>query len=477
MNRRELLGAASLFAIMPSVAFAQAKNAAETAVEAAKQFAGTEISIVWEAGLQSLDPLNYSGPKWEKLTGIKVKVVEVPTDQMFTKIMQDYRSGAGAYDALNVIPSWMPDLARAGALEPLDSFVEKYGYAEELQDIAPAYRDNQMKVGEKIYGFPDDGDVMLLYYRKDIFEDPKMMEEFKAKHGYDLAPPKDWKQFAEIGQFITDKMAPKTYGAGFFRSAPYPQYMFQERFRMEGGKFFDAETMKSTINSDVGLKVFEGMLADNKFMPPGVEQWNFVDNLAAFLQGATAMTISWPPYGRWAAGYGSGEEALNWVPKTQVAGKVGYAVNPLGRPELGVGFALPVSSPSKNKEAAYLFIQWLNPKQTSLERVQLPYTLRDPFRTSHYESPEYRKLWPDAGAYLDTIKLSGEKGLLDLSLLQQDKYDEAMSKAISSLWAGEEPKSVLDSLAAQFDAITEKVGVDKQKEVYAAWAAKPGAYP
>lgn len=477
MNRRELLGAASLLAIVPSIAFAAEKNAAEIAVEAAKQFSGTEISIVWEAGLQSLDPLNYSGPKWEQLTGIKVKVVEVPTDQMFTKIMQDYRSGAGAYDALNVIPSWMPDLVRAGALEPLDSFVEKFGYADELQDIAAAYRDNQMKVDGKIYGFPDDGDVMLLYYRKDIFEDPKMQEEFKAKFGYDLAPPKDWKQFAEIGQFITDKMAPKVYGAGFFRSAPYPQYMYQERFRMEGGKFFDAETMKSTVNSDTGVKVLQGMLADNKFMPPGVEQWNFVDNLAAFLQGQTAMTISWPPYGRWAAGYGSGEEALNWVPKTQIAGKVGYALTPLGRPELGVGFALAVSSTSKHKEAAYLFIQWLNSKQTSLERVQLPYTLRDPFRTSHYESPEYRKLWPDAGAYLDTIKLSGEKGLLDLSLLQQDKYDEAMTKAISSLWAGEDPKTVADNLAAQFDAITEKVGVDKKKEIYAAWAAKPGAYP
>ena len=477
MNRRELLGAVSLLAISPRIAFAQAKNAAETAVEAAKQFAGTEINIVWEAGLQSLDPINYSGPKWEKLTGIKVNVVEVPTDQMFTKIMQDYRSGAAAYDALNVIPSWMPDLVRAGALEQLDPFVQKYSYADELQDIAPAYRDNQMKVDGKIYGFPDDGDVMLLYYRKDIFEDPKMQEAFKAKFGYDLAPPTDWKQFAEIGQFITDKMAPTTYGAGFFRAAPYPQYMFQERFRMEGGKFFDAATMKASVNSEVGLKVFQGMLAENKFMPPGVEQWNFVDNLAAFLQGQTAMTISWPPYGRWAAGYGLDQEALNWVPKTQISGKVGYAVNPLGRPELGVGFALAVSSTSKKKEAAYLFIQWLNSKQTSLERVQLPYTLRDPFRTSHYESPEYRKLWPDAGAYLDTIRLSGEKGLLDLSLLQQDKYDEAMSKGISSLWSGEDPKAILDRMAGQFDAITEKVGVDKQKEVYAAWAAKPGAYP
>jgi multiple sugar transport system substrate-binding protein len=235
--------------------------------------------------------------------------------------------------------------------------------------------------------------------------------------------------------------------------------------------------MKATVNGPVGLKVFKEMLAENKFMPPGVEQWNFVDNLAAFLQGTTAMTISWPPYGRWAAGYGSNEAALNWVPKTQIAGKVGYAVNPLGRPELGVGFALSVSATSKNKEAAYLFIQWLNSKKTSLERVQLPYTLRDPFRTSHYESEEYKKLWPDAPAYLATIKESGEKGLLDLSLLQQDKYDETMSKAISSLWAGEDPQKTLDKLAAQWDEITNRVGVDKQKAVYQVWSAKPGAYP
>ena len=477
LNRRELLGTSAILALLPKLAFAAGANAAETAVEAGKKYAGTEISIVWEAGLQSLDPLNYSGPKWEKLTGIKVKVVEVPTDQMFTKIMQDYRSGAGAYDCLNVIPSWMPDLVKAGALEPLDTYVDKFGYRDELQDIAPAYRDNQMKVDDKIYGFPDDGDVMLLYYRKDIFEDPKMKEQFKAKHGYDLAPPKDWTQFDEIGQFITEKMAPKTYGAGFFRATPYPQYMFQERFRTEGGKFFDANTMKATVNSDVGLKVFQSLLAQNKYMPPGVEQWNFVDNLANFLQGTTAMTISWPPYGRWAAGYGTNEEALNWVPKTQVAGKVGYALNPLGRDELGVGFALSVATNSKKKEAAYLFIQWLNSKQTSLERVQLPYTLRDPFRTSHYESPEYRKLWPDAPAYLDTIKKAGETGLLDLSLLQQAKYDEAISKAISSLWASQDAKASIDGMATAFDAITERVGADKQKEIYAAWAAKPGAYP
>jgi multiple sugar transport system substrate-binding protein len=456
---------------------AQAESAAERAVKEAQKYKGQTITIVWEAGLQALDPLNFSGPKWEKLTGIKVKVVEVATAEMFTKIMQEYRAGTGAYDALNVIPSWMPDLAQAGALENLDPYVEKYGYNDELQKIAPTYRDNQMKVNDKIYGFPDDGDVFVFYYRKDILEDPKTKEEFKAKFNRELAVPKTWAEFDEIGQFLTDKLQPATYGAAFFRQPPYAQFMFQERFRNEGGKFFDADTMKATINSDIGVKVFTDMRNENKFMPPGVEQWGFTENLAAFLAGQTAMTISWPPYGRWAAGYGKDEEALNWVPKSTIAGKVGYALPPGGHPELAAGFALSVASTSKNKDAAYLFIQWLNSEDTSLERVKLPTALRDPFRDSHFTDPGYLKLWPEAKEYLAALQEGSKTGLLDLSLLQTDKYEEVLRQAISKLWAGDDPKAILDEAAGQWDAITEKIGVDKQKAVYNNWAMKAGAYP
>ena len=44
---------------------AAAADAAQTAVDAAKQYSGQTITIVWEAGLQALDPLNFSGPKWK----------------------------------------------------------------------------------------------------------------------------------------------------------------------------------------------------------------------------------------------------------------------------------------------------------------------------------------------------------------------------------------------------------------------------
>src|SRR5262245_16841621 len=448
INKVAWVGAVAGLAISWA-SIAMAESAAEIAVKEAQKYKGTTITIVWEAGLQALDPLNFSGPKWKELTGIDVKVVEVQTAEMFTKIMQDYRSGAGAYDALNVIPAWMPDLAAAGALEPLDSYVAKYGYADELQKIAPTYRDNQMKVGDKIFGFPDDGDVFVFYYRKDIFADPKLQEEFKAKAGRDLTVPKTWKEFDEVGQFLTDKLAPTTYGAGFFRQPPYTMFLFEERFRVEGGKFFDADTMKATINSEAGIKTLTDMRNENRFMPPGVEQWGFVENLAAFLSGQTAMTISWPPYGRWAAGYGTDQEVLSWVPKSTIAGKVGYALPPGGHPELAAGFALSVASTSKNKDAAYLFIQWLNSEDISLQRVQLPYALRDPFRDSHFTSPEYLAKWPDAKDYLAALQEGAKTGLLDLSLLQTDKYEEVLRQAISKLWAGEDPKAILDTAAAE----------------------------
>jgi multiple sugar transport system substrate-binding protein len=457
---------------------AGAQSAAQRAVDAAKKIcAGKTVTIVWEAGLQSLDPKNFSGPKWEQLTGCKVNVIEVPTAEMFTKIMQEYRAGTGAYDALNVIPAWMPDLAQAGALEVLDPYVDKYGFRAELQKIAPTYRDNQMTVNNKIYGFPDDGDVFLFYYRKDIFARDDLKKAFKAKYKYDLAPPKTWKQFDEIGSFLTDALKSEgIYGASFFREAPYTMFMFQERFRNEGGKFFDG-SMKATVNSPVGVKVFTEMRNENRFMPPGVEKFGFVENLAVFLQGQSAMTISWPPYGRFAAGYLSEEKALSWVPKSTIAGKVGYTLPPGGHPQLAAGFALSVASTSKQKEQAYLFIQWLNSEDTSMQRVQLPFALRDPFRDSHFVSKEYMAKWPDAKDYLAALGQGAKTGLLDLSLIQTDKYEEALRQGISRLWAGEDPKKILDDVAKQWDETTQRVGTAKQKAVYQAWAAKSGAYP
>jgi len=456
---------------------AAAQSAADRAVEAAKKYAGTTITVTWEAGLQAHDPLNFSGPLWEKLTGIKVQVVEIPIQELFTKTVAEHRARTGAYDLLNVVPAWMPDLVNTGALEPLDSYVDKFGYRDELQDIAPTYRDNQMSYDGTIYGLPDDGDVFLLYYRKDLFGDSANQSAFKAKYGYALAPPTDWKQFYDISQFFTEKMAGKGHGSALIHAPGLVHFLWEERFRIAGGKFFDQNSMKATINSDVGVAVVEDMVRQLDNMPTGAAGWGPIEVLNAWLAGDLAMQIWWPPPGRWSAGYGTDVEQLSWLPKSTIAGKVGYATTPGGRPQLAAGFSLCVSKNSKNKEAAYLFAQWMNSKEISVQRTLLPYALRDPFRTSHFNSAEYRAAWPAAGEYLDALKIGSETGLLDLSIIDTFQYEESITRALTAALAGGDVREILDRSASEWDEITQDIGVDDQRTVYKVWAAKPNAYP
>ena len=456
---------------------AQTGNAAQRAVEAARKYSGQTLNMTWPGGVGALDPKLHTVPIWEKLTGVKVNVIETSVAEMFPKTMAEHRAKTGAYDVLSVVPSWLADMAIGGVLEPLDALVAKHGFEAELKGIEPAYRDNQMKWNGKIYGIPDDGDVLILYYRKDLFADAANRAEFRARHGYDLAPPKTWAQFADIGNFFTAKFAPKLYGAGMIRRGTLLQYFFQERFRNDGGRFFDPKTMKATVNSEIGLRVLAGMAADQKFMPPGSQDWGVPESLNGWLSGNLAMTLWWPPVGRWSEGLQAGEKSMAFVPRSQVVGKTGYALPPGGRPELALGWSLGVASTSKKKELAYLFIQFANSEQTSLNRVQLPYSLRDPFRASHFASKEYRALWPTAGDYLDILKTAAQTALLDLSIRNTFQYEESLARSVTRALAGENPKTVIDDLAREWDAITERTGVDRQREAYRVWAANPNAYP
>ena len=149
------------------------------------------------------------------------------------------------------------------------------------------------------------------------------------------------------------------------------------------------------------------------------------------------MTISWPPLGRWTQGVNVDDAALSWVPQTTVADKIGYAINPGGHPELASGFISGVSPDSKNKDAAYLYIQWMHSKDQSLQNVMRPVGLRDPFRMSHYASPDYQALWPTAPDYLKVLQDGAAQGYADFSLIETFKYQDAMSRAVIAAIGGD----------------------------------------
>ena len=76
LQKLPMMAAAAALAV-GWAASAWADSAAERAVNEAKKYSGSTITIVWEAGLQSLDPLNFSGPMWQDLTGITTNGTDI----------------------------------------------------------------------------------------------------------------------------------------------------------------------------------------------------------------------------------------------------------------------------------------------------------------------------------------------------------------------------------------------------------------
>ena len=138
--------------------------------QAAKQFSGVTLNMTYEAGLQALDPRNFSGPLWEQLTGIKSNVVELShPGPVFEADRRAHRRLRRLRHPRHRSRPWTPSLADGGVIAPLDDYIAKYMNKADLDDYHPLYKALPTYKG-KIWGFFDDGDMFALYYRKDIFK-------------------------------------------------------------------------------------------------------------------------------------------------------------------------------------------------------------------------------------------------------------------------------------------------------------------
>jgi multiple sugar transport system substrate-binding protein len=449
---------------------------ATTAVNAAKKLNVGKLNKTNESGLQALDDKNFSGPLWKKLTGTEVGVTEAPFPQLYSKAVSQHVAKSSALDVFEVSPVWIPDLADRGVIIPINSLIRKYKAQATISDLHPLYRGLSTYKGQ-IWGFFDDGDVWCLYYRKDVFNNAALKRAYQAKFKRALRVPRTWDEFEETAQFITDQMAPKVYGTGMGRALGNPgnQFYFFQQFRANGGQLFDARTMKAQINNAAGIKTMNQILAQNKASAPGVEKLDFVSSWGLWLNGKTAMIYAWPPTGRISENYAQRDKAFAFLPKSKIVGKVGYALVPQRNGEHAGAFLKVVSADSKNKEAAYLFAQWATSPSVSLQRVQLPYTLRDPYRISHYKSRQFWKAWPAARQYLQTLCEAANYSVLDPIMSGAADYANALDRAMTAMYAGKSVKSGLDDAAKEWDRITQKLGVAKQRKSYQDFLKLPGS--
>ena len=265
-------------------------------------------------------PLYFWRPKFEELTGATYEIVEIPYAELREKIYTDFVTGAYNYDVIINCSNWYGDAIYSDWIQPLDPYFEDPRMPVWDRDaLAPAVA-NLMQWGDSWYGTNNDHDAQVLYYRKDIVEDPEWQAAFEAEMGHPMPVAMDtWEDALEIAQFFNGKdwngdgdpddgitLHLKVGGQGFFHflalSAPYvvipaPGDDPRQVDKYHNLYFFDPETMEPLINSPGHVRALETLIALSKAGPSAMWGWELGEAWADFLSGNAIMTFSWGDVG------------------------------------------------------------------------------------------------------------------------------------------------------------------------------------
>jgi len=479
-NRRMRSATAALAALMMSAALvpASAQDLDLGTLPVDGKFGDVTLRISAIAGPYADGFKKFEKEIREEL-GIQMEFELIPPTEAFTKDMLEFRSQSASSDIVLFMPANLADYSRF--LVPLDKAAEQLGLSFEKDDIEAVYRNVYTTWGGTMYSIPWDGDQHNLFYNKAVFADETNQAEFKAKYGYDLAPPKTWAEYKDIAEFMNGRDingdGTPDYGvAEAWQRGGYAVWWWTNKFAANGGVWFDAD-MKPLINSESGVKALQNSIDIRDFAPPGVLNFGYPELEAALLKQQVPMVIQWSSTGK----------AAQSKDVSDIVGNVGIAMVPgtkladgtiVHRPALPTGWAAGVPLFSKNAAAAVSLLAWISTPERSLELALDPGTAVDAWRASAFANVDaWKAAFPEdptyGEAFINVQRETVLTGLPDLQIPGSAEYLTALDREIGAALAGEKSaKEALDAAAAAWEAITDKLGREAQA---AAWANQAAA--
>ncbi|MFF5558226.1 ABC transporter substrate-binding protein [[Kitasatospora] papulosa] len=215
--------------------------------------------------------------KFEKETGIKVKLEVVPWADLLNRILAATTSGQGP-DVLNIGNTWSASLQSTGALLPWDDEnFEAIGGRDRFIDSAVA---SAGKEGEPPAAVPLYSLSYALYYNKKMFADAGI-----------TAPPATWDQLVEDGRKLSKdgKWALGAEGSNLSNNIHQTFVLGQQH----GTDFFD-EQGKADFTSDgavAAVKQYVDFMAKDRIIAPGNAEYAQNQSLTDFAKGRTAMVL------------------------------------------------------------------------------------------------------------------------------------------------------------------------------------------
>lgn len=473
-------------------------------------FAGREIVI----GIPSGGPSgNVSGPwyywrdEWERLSGAKLHMGEIPFTELFQKYMMDFITGAGEYDGIEPTFEWYGSFLARDYITPIDAYFGDPRFPEWPRDqVTPAMKDLITWKG-KWYGHPNDADAHVLYYRKDILARPDYAAEFEGKYGYDLpVPPVTFEQLSDVAEFFNgwDWSGDGKPDVGISMSGKIGRlyYYFSSLagvYNVTTGPvtdkyhnvlWFDPETMEPLIAQPGFVKAAEMFFKLFSAGPEAMKTWGLGEQWDTFLKGSAVFTYSWGDVGPLAQD----------PERSNIQGKLGVAVMPgsevvwdrrsgafksLDEPNilgnsLGASWHLVTSAYSDNPEVVYHLMAFHSTAEVSNWNASLGWTGID------MGGYEFHFLPPAGTASLDLFLEAGwdKSDIIEYSKGQSEnwaregqipnlripgtaEYMRILDIELSSALVGQKSiQEALDSVYEEWQTITGRLGKEQQLQLY-----------
>ncbi|MEO0542630.1 MAG: extracellular solute-binding protein [Pseudomonadota bacterium] len=356
------------------------------------EFEGTTLVVNFPAH-PHYDAVRKILPEFTKQTGIEVEVDQLPYLKMRERQTLELAQDEGEYDLIAYVVFSKADYVYADQLENL----AKYFMNPKLSD--PGYDANDLidgyvynigfaggtkgylegKTGS-LFGIPYGSETSILGYRKDIFE----------KHGLEV--PTTYDEMLSLACQIPD-LEPGMGGVSSrAASGHHASHAFLLHLAPLGGRVFD-DSWNPIVNNEAGVKAAEALKQIVDCGPEGSKSFGFGEALGAFLNGDTAMFLDTTVV--------AGQ--IDDPAKSNVVGKVGWALHPMGtrRGSQTGGFGIGIPSNAENKEAAFLLMQWLTSKEGD-KLVAL--AGGNPSRFSTHEDADVNAKFPHMATFGEALK-------------------------------------------------------------------------
>ncbi|AVA23001.1 ABC transporter substrate-binding protein [Rhizobium sp. LEGMi198b] len=321
-------------------------SSAAFAADLPGKFPGVTIDAKLIGG-QQYEPLYGRISEWEKETGAKVNILSKKNHfELDKEIKSDMASGDISWCVGSNHSSFAPqypdlytDLGKLLPKEEIAKFVDSTIEASTIDGRLVMLPRAQF-------------DVSALYYQKSLYNDEAKKTAFKTKYGYDLAPPKTWKEVSDQATFFANP--PNFFGTQFPGKEEAINGRFYEMLVAEGGEYLDKDG-KPAFNSEAGVRALDWFvnMYKAKAVPAGTTNYLWDDLGAGFASGTVALDLDWPGWATY----------FNDPKSSKIAGNVGVVVQPVGSAGKHTGWSghhgFSVTEACKNKDAAASLVWFL----------------------------------------------------------------------------------------------------------------------